>query len=310
VQKESLPLVLLGVGTYRRNEPLRRLLESVLVASEMVRGRVRIGAVIVDDNPGGEARTVADAFNVRFEAGVNYFHVGEGNISKVRNQILDAAVQQGDLLVMTDDDCTVPPNWLVDYLDVLEQTGADTVTGPLVNKYPAGSPSWIVDEPFAAMAALDGPKHGEIARAATNNSMMRTDFLRSHPTLRFREALGVVGGEDMVFFGEAHQAGMRIRFVPECAVIGEEPADRATLVYQLRSALWLGNTMAVTNLDLKEATAGRIALRGFRRILRAPLHLLTRVMSRRSPQLRWTAALFLQGLGLVLGASGIRLRHH
>ena len=80
------------VATYRRNEPLATLLESILVAADAVADLAAVGMIVVDDNPDGAAKEVVDRFERRFELGIHYRHVGLGNISLVRNIGLDAGL--------------------------------------------------------------------------------------------------------------------------------------------------------------------------------------------------------------------------
>ena len=46
----------------------------------------------------------------------------------------------------------------------------------------------------------------QVPLAGTNNSFTRAAWLRDHPEIRFLERMGVVGGEDMVFFQTASRA--------------------------------------------------------------------------------------------------------
>jgi hypothetical protein len=130
--------------------------------------------------------------------------------------------------------------------------------------------------------------------------------LRAHPDIRFLERMGVVGGEDMVFFQTAARAGLHIRFAQHAYVHGNEPLDRATFRHQLRAHYWMGNTEAVTNIELGDSSRARLVLRGAKRLASAPLRPVRRVMSGSSPQLATAAS----GAGLVVGGLGRRVRHH
>jgi succinoglycan biosynthesis protein ExoM len=309
-RSERLPKIAVCVCTYKRNEPLKTLLESVKVSALALAGKAEVGIVIADDNPDGAAKPIADQFQQDFDLGVRYVKVGKGNISLVRNAALDEALGFADFYASTDDDCIVPPQWLSAHFDVLEDGHVHAATSRLINKYPPGSPQWLADEPFDRIAAFTAQDGDRVELAATNNSMINAAWLRANPNIRFREELGVLGGEDMVFFTEAHRAGLTIQFVDGATIDGMEPASRANLKYQLRSALWLGNTMSVTALTLGTATRPRLFLRGVRRLERGILRSAQRLVTRQSPQLRFSIAVVLQGFGQVLGSVGIRLRHH
>lgn len=302
--------VAVAICTYRRNEPLRHLLETLVGVAEEVRDRAAVGVVICDDNPDQRARPVAEDFTDRFELGVGYVTSGKQNISLARNAAVEAALERADWVAMTDDDCEPVPGWLAIYLDLLDATGADAATGQMVLRAPDGSPSWLTDEPFLMDGMLEYPDGARIDRAGTNNSIISSKWLLDRPEIRFSERLGVIGGEDMVFYRTAVKAGLHVRFSADASVHGNEPADRCTLSYRLRSALWLGNTEGVTNLEAGDATRGRLLLRAGRRLARALVRPVGLVARGRRPQLRYGAASVLEALGLGASAVGIRIDHH
>lgn len=298
------------VGTFRRNEPLAQLIDSILVAADRIAGRAAVGMIVVDDNPDGAAKEVVEQFDGRFELGIHYRHVGLGNISLVRNAGLDAGIELAEWVAMTDDDCIVSPDWLAELLAVQERTGADAVTGPCVLRIPPGSPSWMTDQPFLDEGLMLSDDGAEMPVAATHNSMVSSAWFRRHPDLRFDPELGVVGGEDMVLFRTAARHGLRIHFAADALVYGYESADRTTFRYRLRSNYWLGNTECVTNLALGLASRPRLVLRGGRLLLTGVTRPFRRLIRREPPQWRFALALAAQSAGLVLGAFGLRRAHH
>lgn len=298
------------VATYRRNDPLRLMLESVLVAAERVADRAEVAMIVVDDNPGGDAEPVIAEFEGRFPLGIHYRHVGKGNISLVRNVGLDLGIELGEWVAMTDDDNEVSPEWLEAMLDVQAATDADAVTGPSILRVPPGSPAWIHDQPFLGEGLMEFEDGAELEVAATNNSMVRSAWFADHPEVRFDPALGVLGGEDMVLYRTAHQHGLRIHFAAKAVVFGNEPADRATFRYRLRINYWLGNTMCVTNLALGSASRPRLALRSLKMMASAAVRPFGRIAKRERPQWRFAAALAAQSIGMALGVIGVRRAHH
>ncbi|MCB0999848.1 MAG: glycosyltransferase family 2 protein [Acidimicrobiales bacterium] len=302
--------VIVCVGTYRRNEPLAALLRSVEAAAEHARDRAAVGVVVVDDNPDGAARPVVDGFAGRFELGVHYRHVGRGNISLVRNAAIDAGIELGDWIAMTDDDCEAEPQWLTAMLDVQATYAADCVTGPCPVTVPAGSPAWLTEQPFLDEGGLVGNDGAVMRLAATHNSMISTAWLREHPEHRFEPRLGVVGGEDTVFYGLAYRKGLSIRWAEKAVVRATEGASRTTYRYRLRVAFWLGNTSAVTNLELGSATRTRLVMWGVKAVLRGASRPARRLLARQSPQWRYSLTVVAKGVGQALGAAGVRHRHH
>lgn len=298
------------VCTYKRNEPLTRLLASLQAAADEIDDRAQVGVVVVDDNPDGRAAEVVNGFEHHFPLGLHYRHAGSQNISVARNTGLDAAAEFGDWVAMTDDDIMVPEDWFVAHLDLQERTGADATTGPLLLQFPDDAPSWIRDEPFDRFGLLDFEEDENVPICATGNSMVRASFLNENPDIRFDPELGVLGGEDMVFFRAAVGRGLQCYFSTKTAVFEVEPHERSTLRYQLGRALWMGNTRYLTNLRSGDATRFRLFLRGGRHVTRALWRPISRLAGGDPPQLRFAAAMVCEGLGTMVGVLGVELDHH
>lgn len=309
-QAPSRSTVCLYVCTYRRNEALTRLLHSVERAAKVAAEVARVGVVVVDDNVDGRARVVADDFDGTFELGIHYRHTGSGNISVARNTGLVAAAELADWVAMTDDDCEVSEAWFVEFLRVLAMTGADACCGPHIRTVPPGTPAWLARHPFLIhdpnAVASDGeePEHGQ-----TNNSIISSRFVLDHPEVRFDPDLGKVGGEDMVFFHEARQAGLRLTFAQGATVTEEAAGARLTMAYYLKSGFWFGNTQYVTSRRTSGLTKGRAVLRGGRRLVEALVRPVRQLARREPPELRYSVSLAACAVGLMLGPLGVRLRH-
>lgn len=297
------------VCTFQRNEPLRTLLTSLEAAATMVSPRARVGVIVVDDNPDGRAREVAVSFGDRFEAGVHYRHVGARNIAIARNAGLEAGIELGDWVAMTDDDCEVSPQWLTALLDVQERAGVDAVTGPLEHLLPPEAPAWLRDQPFAAAGLWSAPDGAIVDKAQTHNSMVSAAWLRAHPDVRFDPKLGTLGGEDMDFYRRARAAGLTIAYSAEGLVHAVEPLERTKFWFVLGRFYWLGNTEYVTN-RVAGVSPARLFLRGVKHAAVSATRPFARLLRGSAPQWRYTVARLAQGAGLMVGAIGVRVDHH
>jgi len=299
------------VCTYRRNDALARMLDSLEVAAAKALPEVELAVVVVDDNPDGRARSVVNSSARSFALGLHYRHCGEGNIAAARNTGLEAAMELADWVAMVDDDQIVVPEWLTELVRVQTETGADAITAPVYARFPDDSPSWLRNQPFAELwcTALK-PDGAPVTDLQTANSMIRTSFLETHPEVRFSRDLGMVGGEDMVFYRAALAAGLKAHYSRDAINWELEPPERATYRYQLRRCLWHGNTEAVTNLRARRDRRPRLVARAVKRGLLALAHPAKRLRSGESPQFRYALAYSLQSVGILLGVVGIRLSHH
>src|SRR4051794_22524621 len=217
-------------------------------------------------------------------------------------------MEMGDWVAMTDDDCEPPPQWLEALLDLQQRTGADAVTGRMVRRVPDGSPSWITEQPFLELGVEERADAAPMESAATFNSMLSTKWLKAHPQIRFDPAMGVIGGEDMVFFRAARAAGLAIRFSERGFVYENEPADRATFGYQLYVHFWHGNSAALACIA-SGMHRGRMFVHGAASLVRAVARPATRLLRGEKPQLRFGLAQVLHASGKLLGTLGVRIEH-
>jgi succinoglycan biosynthesis protein ExoM len=296
------------VCTYKRNEPLTVLLRALSACAERVRNRVAVGIAIVDDTANGQARAVAEKFTDMFELGLSYHISGKQNISIARNLAVETALEIGDWVAMTDDDCEPPPQWLEVLLDLQERTGADAVTGRMVRRAPDGAPGWITDQPFLELGVEERPDGSEISVAATFNTLISSDWLRSRPEVRFDPDMGIVGGEDMVFFRAAHEAGLRIHFSKLGFVYENEPMERSTFGYQLYVYFWHGNSAGLACIE-NGMKRWRVFVHGTASLVRAGMRPVSRLVRRQPLQLRFCLAQILHSTGKQLAALGVRIEH-
>jgi succinoglycan biosynthesis protein ExoM len=301
--------IVASICTYERNAELRHLLDSLHDSAARLGDRVSVGVVVVDDNADGRARTVVGDYDGRFALGVRYRHTAARNISIARNAGLETALEFADWIAMTDDDCVVPPGWFHEHLEVLNRFDADASGGSMILTFPPGSPKWLNDEPFGSMGLMSHSDGERVPRCGTNNSMLSAKWLREHPEVRFDPELGRLGGEDMVFYRTAMQAGLHARFAAAAPVYEQEPPSRATLRYQLSRAMWIGNTEFVTNHRAGDASRLRLGLRAMNGLRRALFRPVRRMISRERPQLRYTVAQCSQAAGLLIGALGREMEH-
>ncbi len=202
--------------------------------------------IIVADNdrePSAQV-TVAQA---AAEHGLNvtYLHAPAQNISIARNACLDAAT--GDFLAFVDDDEIVSPEWLAELLTRQRDTLAPIVLGPVRAVYRSDYPAWVVLGDFHSTKPT--VTNGAITTGYAGNVLMTRDAFTNQ---RFREDLGVSGGEDTEFFARLARAGARIAYAENAVAFEAVPPERATLRWLLKRRYRFGQTHA---LMLREAGA-------------------------------------------------------
>lgn len=306
-QETSHPNVTVAVCTFRRNDLLTTLVETVdrLAAREVPGGSIRM--LVVDDSPESAAAEVVEGLRQKAGITVDYYASAAADISTARNHALQRGLVNSEFVACLDDDCVPQPDWLRELLQIAEAHKADVVVGHRQFVAEPGAPRWLRDQAFLAenVHHADGsvPTSGNTA-----NMLVRSAWLQSS-SVRFRAEMGEVGGEDMVFFSDATNAGANIRFAARS--ICNEPCvgRRATFRYQAWRQFWLGNNEAVINRTTHQTSRARLVARAAKRILLGMTHPLRRMLRRQTPQWRWALALTGNGVGLLVGIAGIHLRH-
>lgn len=188
------------------------------IASQELRGAISIRVVVADNDTTDLARAAIQKHAEALGLVLRYVHAPARNISIARNACLDAA--RSDWIAFIDDDEVALPNWIARMLD--HRGSNHIVFGVSQALYDAKStPKWMVDGDFHSnrIAGNDAPWNGYTA-----NVLIDRNFVMSK-RLRFALELGQIGGEDTMFFFDAHRAGARFGYAPTAVV--QEPTSRA-----------------------------------------------------------------------------------
>lgn len=295
------------ICTFRRPDVLAGLLRRLAAIARNSADLVETTVVIVDDDPAGSARHVAEAAHEMFPGGIVYSMTGAGDLAVARNRALELGTERADWLALTDDDCIPDDGWLRSLVTVQRECDADCVSGACDTLWPDGTPSWLRDEPFVD-AMVTEQNGARITMGYTKNVLLSAAFLR-RTGLTFDHRFGRIGGEDAMFFYSAAEAGMRNHFAANAIVREEVPLQRATLAYQLRRRFWYGNSEAITSISSRRVSRRRMAASGMKTILAGLIRPAPRIRHRDTPQWRFATAECLRGVGRVLGAVGVRISH-
>jgi len=176
--------VVLAVPTFGRRVYLKRCLESIgrLIHPE----GVSLYLLLLDNNPGGEAREIYDEICPKFDFPTRYVHVKEQGIPFVRNRALDEALAlRADFIGFLDDDEEAPPQWMLEAFNALRHYGGDVVSGPKARILPEGSPDWMKKSRCLGLkrAKREGHANGHVS---TSNVIFRSE-IAGEMGLRFRE---------------------------------------------------------------------------------------------------------------------------
>jgi len=181
--------------------------------------------IVIDNEPEGseQARETAQRFDAR------YIHQPDRGIPQARNAALDAARGIGAThLAFIDDDETAAPDWLAQLWAAMVKFEAGAVQGLVRYVYPEEAQAWRRRDEGKGRKS----KTGDVLElVATNNVLFR---LNAADYLRFDETLGLIGGEDVVFFNQIAKRGGKLVFCREAITTEKVPMERTTI----RATLW------------------------------------------------------------------------
>lgn len=239
------------VCTFRRAS-LAMTLDS-LAQQRLERGQ-SLEVIVADNDCDDRRRREIEGEGSRLGLSLTYVHAPACNISVARNACLEAATT--DWIAFVDDDEVARPDWLMHLLAARE--GHEVVFGIAQARYDAATPDWIRQGDFHSnrLEGNDEPWNGYTANVAIDRRFVTATGLR------FSEALGQVGGEDTLFFFEAHARGARFAYAPTAVVDEPVPAHRARLRWLILRRFRAGQVHHLLLQRRKTAVSGSLAAAG------------------------------------------------
>lgn len=225
--KSGHSLVSIVISTFRRNEALKKTIDSCLEQKTDDGSPFEI--VVVDNSPEALAASAVEAMNSG-KISIRYFHEPRPGISHARNRCLAEA--RGSLIAMIDDDEIAVPDWLFNLMRTQRTFDADVVFGPV---HPEFDTPPDKDEDFLTAFytySLPLTTGSKVGVRATNNALIRRSLI-SGDNEPFDTTLGLTGGEDTLFFSKLQANGARFIWSAEAIVKEAIPSDRIQ-----RSTIW------------------------------------------------------------------------
>jgi glycosyltransferase involved in cell wall biosynthesis len=228
-----------AICTWNRCESLKATLEHMSLLR--IPDGVTWELLLVNNNCTDRTDEVCAAFRDRLP--IKVLHESRPGLSFARNRAIAEA--RGDLLVWTDDDVLVFPDWLAGLLAAYRDHGASWVFGPSEPAWPGAAPAWYSPRLSGNFAVLDyGPT--PFVAQDKDKPFFGLNFggtRSAHAELGgFNTEYGLIGtgggvGEDVDLFERALKAGMKVVYAPAARVKHVIPPARATKKYQ-RQHIW------------------------------------------------------------------------
>ncbi|NUR53866.1 MAG: glycosyltransferase family 2 protein [Acidobacteria bacterium] len=236
------------IATYNRAADVRETLASL--AGLRPSGAWEV--IVVDNNSPDDTRTVVESAAASFPAPLRYVFEREQGRSPALNAGIRLA--QGEIIVTTDDDVRVDPDWLDRAAEGLDRMQCDYVGGRVLPIWGGPRPAWLPNrggKQWAVIALLDyGPEPIEFNRRVplgVNMAFRREAFARAgmFDPHTGRKAGTLLGQEVREWCIRARAAGLRGFYVPAMAVQHIIPAARLNKRYFRRWFFWRGISRAM-----------------------------------------------------------------
>ena len=236
------------IATYNRAALLADTLDSL--------SRLQPGApwevIVVDNNSPDDTRAVVEAAAAAFPVPLRYAFEQEQGRSAALN--CGFRLASGDIVVTTDDDVRVAPDWLNTIARGLETLNCDYVGGRVLPIWESPPPNWVPrvnGRLWAVIALLDYGtepiKFGRRVPLGVNMAIRREAIERAggFDTRIGRKAGTLLGQEVREWCMRAHAAGLTGCYVPGMVVQHLIPTDRLNKAYFRRWFFWRGISRAM-----------------------------------------------------------------
>jgi glycosyltransferase involved in cell wall biosynthesis/predicted glycoside hydrolase/deacetylase ChbG (UPF0249 family) len=235
---KAIPHICVCICTYKRAEPLRRLLKDI--DRQDSGGLFTFSIVVADNDPDGSAKSTVEDVAGTIGTPVKYCAEPRRGIARARNTVVANA--EGDYLALIDDDEFPISDWLKILLTTCRRYNVDGVLGPVKRHFDEEPPSWLKKSSLYDRAVNPTGMQVEWKDSRSGNVLMKREVVQNDP-MPFRPEFR--SGEDHDFFRRKIEDGHRFVWSGEAAVYEVIPPSRWTRLYYIRKALMQGSTAAL-----------------------------------------------------------------
>ncbi|MEM7164001.1 MAG: glycosyltransferase family 2 protein [Planctomycetota bacterium] len=272
---DSAPDITMIVPTWNRSGVLKEMLDSCCKFD--VSNGLTWELIVVDNNSTDDTREVAESYQDRLP--VRVVHEPQQGVSRARNAGFKAAL--GELIVCTDDDVVLDPNWLQAYRKAShDYPDSMYFGGKIETRFIGDPPEWATTgDPFfnAMLVRFDlGPEPRRLSDKeqpfGPNMAIRRRAFREG---ARFNENLGRVGtshvrGCETSIFLELQERGDTGYWIPDAWVGHRVPMENCNLRYLWKFYYGQGQTLMRLGM-WKHGTSWRVTWRYLRRAITGAL---------------------------------------
>jgi glycosyltransferase involved in cell wall biosynthesis len=239
------------IPTYNRADELRETIRSI--AALQVGGSWEL--IVADNRSTDHTRRVVEEAVPTFPSELKYLYEGEQGRYAALNAGIRAA--KGAIILSTDDDARVEPDWITAAARGLDELGCDYVGGKVLPLWRGPTPDWLPNRPGSHWAVLALQDHGErplefgvnhvpwplgINTATRREAYERIELFDN----RLGRKAGTLRNQaQREWHLRARAAGLRGFYVPDMVVHHVVERERLTKQYFRRWYYWHGISRAI-----------------------------------------------------------------
>ncbi len=235
---ETKPHICICICTYKRPQPLRRLLDCL--ERQQTGGRFSFSIVVVDNDEERTAEHTVREAQSALTVPVKYCSEPARGIARARNKA--AANAEGDLVAMIDDDEFPAPGWLLKLFTTYNSYNVGGVLGPVKRHFDQTPPEWLKKSRLYDRRVNPTGMRVDWREARTGNALVKRSLLLCDAE-PFRPEFK--SGEDRDFFRRKMEEGHAFVWSAEAEVFEVIPAARWTRSYYVKKALLQGAASAL-----------------------------------------------------------------
>jgi glucosyl-dolichyl phosphate glucuronosyltransferase len=244
--------VTVAIPTHNRARLLAQTLASVIALEPPPDSSLE--CVVVDNNSTDDTEATVRRVAAAAPFPIRYVLETEPGSSFARNRAVDEAA--GEFILFIDDDAVADPRWALEMLAEMKRRDLDAACGPVLPRWTARPPRWLGPRLYVRLAVHDEQRLAAAPRAELehihNYFSANVGFRRRTFDLfgRFREDLGVVGGnpmsgEDTELFQRILSMGGAMGFAMNARVHHIIPPERMRRTYLRRKSYAFGFGSAI-----------------------------------------------------------------
>ena len=232
-QEKAVPHICVCICTYKRPEPLKRLLSEL---NRQQTGNMFTYSIVVADNDAAmSAEATVAELSPASPVPLKYYSQPKRGIALTRNKVLENA--EGDYLALIDDDEFPIPEWLLTLLKVCQDYQVDGVLGPVIRHFDEVPPAWLEKSDFYVRPVRSTGMRVDWNESRTSNVLLSRKVILGDPA-PFRAEFRA--GEDQDFFRRKSEDGNEFIWSAEAIVYEVIPPARWKRSYLLKRALLQG----------------------------------------------------------------------